>query len=74
MSRQDWIENRADQIYDMWVGARRILRRNEDALSDIAVSEATAEFEAAQEDAAIARAEAVADQHERDAERRSEFV
>ena len=74
MSREDWIENRADEIYDKWVGAYPIMRRNEDALSDIAVREATAEFESLRDESAVARAEAVAEENEREAERRSDFV
>jgi len=74
MSREDWIENRADEIYGKWVGAYPILRRNEDALSDIAVREATAEFESMRDEAAVTRAEAVAEENEREAERRSDFV
>ena len=63
--REDWIENRADEIYAKWVEAYPILRKNEDALSDIAMSEAAAEYEAEMEMRSIERAEAEEDRRER---------
>ena len=74
MSREDWIEKRADEIYDAMVAGHRVLRRNEDALSDIAMSEATAEFESMRDESAVARAEVIAGENARDVERRSDFV
>jgi len=69
MSREDWIENRADEIYAKWVEAYPVMRRNEDALNALAVSEAEAEFKDQRDEADVDRAEARADMQEREDER-----
>ena len=74
MNRKDWIDFRAEEIYAKWIEAHPILTRNETALLEIATSEAEAEYEALRDEASIDRGHAIADQRERDDERRMDFV
>ncbi|MFT3791565.1 MAG: hypothetical protein QM741_10890 [Rudaea sp.] len=73
-NRENWIENRAEEICESWTEAHAVYGKHWDALMDIATQEATAECDEAEAEAAIARAEGVADARYDDDMRRADFV
>jgi len=74
MTRDEWIADRADELCTLWNQAYPVMRSNSDALYDIAVKEATAEYEQRKEDAEVERFEAREAEREEEDERRMDYV
>lgn len=74
MIRDKWIEDRADELCTLWVAAHPVMRSNSGALLEIAIREATAEYENMQREASLDRAEAMLAARERLDERRMDYV
>lgn len=74
MTREEWIEDRADELCTLWAAAHPVMRSNSGALLEIAIKEAEAEYENRQREASLERAEAMLAARERDNERRMDYV
>jgi hypothetical protein len=74
MNREQWIEDRADELCTLWNAVYPVMSSNSGALLDIARREAEAEYDNAELEAAMDRAQAMLDARERDDERRMDYV